>query len=440
MSEYIQDEVNLQNVTIIFQLAKLLNLTKCSKITLDYIARWFTSVVETKNFLELDYTIVPKLLMSSALKVDTEIEIFQAANKWLSYNIEERSKFAKSLLLKVRLPLLSDHAVKYIINEHSSFSKNEDCVTMLKDVLDNKEEFVKNNSNLLCTQRYCNEENSNILICGSLDTRSNKVINRITQIDGNNFKIVKILSTMERYRRFDKAVCLKAEVYFFGGYAQNGKIEKYSLLYDCWSNVADMYDGREYYCICSFMNKIYIFGGCGGVNESYSLNSSLKFDPNCTKKIKWNRIAKMNQRRQDAACAVFHGKIVVSGGWDFDNLNNLETYDVIGNKWSPMTSMINGRSGHSMVVVKNKLFVIGVTTINSEVYDSTCNRFIALKSNLLIDLQLSNKVIKVGNKIFVFRNDSSVLFYDVEKNKWSLDLCEVSENFQDCSIVNIPSV
>ena len=53
----------------------------------------------------------------------------------------------------------------------------------------------------------------------------------------------------------------------------------------------------------------------------------------------------MIQARDNAACAVFEGKIVVSGGYDNNDndLNTVETYDVIGNEWSPMADMISVR-------------------------------------------------------------------------------------------------
>ena len=43
---------------------------------------------------------------------------------------------------QVRLPLLSDHALKYIINEPSLFSKNEDCFSMLKEVIEDKKHLL----------------------------------------------------------------------------------------------------------------------------------------------------------------------------------------------------------------------------------------------------------------------------------------------------------
>ena len=167
-------------------------------------------------------------------------------------------------MLKVRLPLLSDHALKYIINEPSSLSKNEDCVALLKEVLNNKEKFVNKSLSLLSTHRYYEQKHSNILVCGGRDRRFRKrqTVRKVKQIDGSNFQKLSNLSSIKKRRHDAQAVCLKGDVYVFGGYDENDNdvmtIEKYSVLDDRWCIVAYMYDNRRGYCICSFMDKIYI--------------------------------------------------------------------------------------------------------------------------------------------------------------------------------------
>ena len=74
----------------------------------------------------------------------------------------------------------------------------------------------------------------------------------------------------------------------------------------------------------------------------------------------------MNQRRR-YACTIFEGEIVVSDGYVNNTrlFNTVESYDVVGNKWSPMANMIYSTFNHSSVlVVKNKLFMIGLSTPN----------------------------------------------------------------------------
>ena len=90
---------------MIYQLASIFNLADVTSTVLRYIERCFSMIVDTECFLELDINTVSKILASSSLQIDTEVEVYSAANKWLNYNIEARSKFARHLLMKVRFNL-----------------------------------------------------------------------------------------------------------------------------------------------------------------------------------------------------------------------------------------------------------------------------------------------------------------------------------------------
>ena len=67
-------------------------------------------MIDTDNVLELEYTHVAKILVSSDLLVRSEVDVYNAEYIWLNYNVEELNKFAKYILVKVRLALLSDQS------------------------------------------------------------------------------------------------------------------------------------------------------------------------------------------------------------------------------------------------------------------------------------------------------------------------------------------
>ena len=146
-------------------------------------------------------------------------------------------------------------------------------------------------------------------------------------------------------------------------------------------NVSDslnkLLDKRQYFCVCIFMKELYVLGGyCDG-----STNSCLKYSFTHNK---WNDISNMNERRSSAACTVFEGKIVVSGGDVYDEvLNSVEAYDHYGKKWTYLPDMIESRFEHSSVSLSNKLFVIGGDNHNtSEVFDSVNRKFSYIKIDI----------------------------------------------------------
>ena len=440
ISECIEDQINVQSVSTFYQIAKVYNLTSLARLSLSYIERCFPMVVETKNFLELQFNLVANILASSELSVHSELEIFNAVNEWMRHNFDNRGKFAKDLLLKVRLPLLSDHVLKYLVNKSSSFLENNECVEILKAVSYDKESFFRNKATKYYVNRYCNQKKFNILICGGRNVEHHTV-NDVNQIDGSDFNNVKVFPSMAKERYDSEAVCLKGEVYIFGGFDNVDlitSIEKYSPSANTWNEIAYMFDNRQAFCACTFMENIYVIGGCYYADEEWTVTKScLQFD---TKDNNWKEVAAMNEAKDSVACAVFEGKIVVSGGCDNNNdkLNTVESYDVIADKWSSMPNMIGSKSLHSLVVVRNNLFVIGFGDDTCEVLEKNNKKFVALKSSLVEFVDL-NKTISIGNKILVYRNNTAtILSYDVDKNEWSEESCKVTKHLEYYSRVKLP--
>ena len=142
--KHIENKINIQNVLNFYQLAKLFGLSCLANVSFKYIQRCFTMLVESQSFLELDYASISRIFASSGLLITSELEVYGAGDKWLSYNKEERSKFAEDILQKVRLPLLSDETLKYLINKSSSFTNSDACISKIKEILKHKEDFISN--------------------------------------------------------------------------------------------------------------------------------------------------------------------------------------------------------------------------------------------------------------------------------------------------------
>ena len=269
--------------------------------------------------------------------------------------------------------------------------------------------------------------------------------------DGNAFPSFKF-DTKDKilpYKSSALAVCRKRETY----YADDDFGYSFAKLFGNSSNefkTKGIFVPRPdfvlySYCACSFMKNLYVF------NCTYSGNSvNVKYD---TIKRKWRYIAKINIGRSSAGCAVFKGKIVVSGtGSEF---KTVEAYDYYRNKWSRLPDMIEGRSSHGSVGLGNKLFVIGgyysrilFTTSSCEVFDSNSNVFTQIKSKFFQDrFRLGCcQVVSVGFKIVVFATFSyksgtkDLYIYDVLKGQWSLEEIKMSNNKKIKCCTKVPVV
>ena len=153
---------------------------------------------------------------------------------------------------------------------------------------------------------------------------------------------------------------------------------------------------------------------------------------------KWTKIANLQNERCFSACAVFEGKIVVTGGSNSDgSLRSVEAYDHHKNKWTYLSDMIAKRYDHSAVSMGNKMFVIGKgNPVYYELYDSISRKFTMFK----VKPPYSNfygfgfDVLGINNKLVHFSiasssNELKVYFYDVFENKWIVENILVKNNF-----------
>ena len=189
-----------------------------SSVFLKFIELHFVMVARTNNFLQLDFKVINRILSSPSLSITSEVEVFQAGNAWLSYNFDERSQFAESLLLKVRFPLMSDAAVAYVLHRNSSFRKDKDSLALINGILASKETFFNDKSSMYYTNRYCEHDMFNILTFGGFHKEigevvstyyeeTGEVVSRITKVNiSDNFNGCAVVSSLAEARHLSEAV------------------------------------------------------------------------------------------------------------------------------------------------------------------------------------------------------------------------------------------
>ena len=262
MTRKIEGLINMKNVVTVYTFSKLCNLQNIFKQSSDYIESCITRLADDQSFSDLDYSLVAKILASSELQITSELEVCYFANKWLSYNFDERKKHAKQLLSKIRLDLMSEQHLKSILKEFLSFVKVEECVDLLKKVLKNKKKFKVSSSS---KHRCCNHGNFNFILCGGLNLKSGRIVSSVNQFNGSTLAPMKALTILKLVRRNYEAVCIKDEIYIFGGINTRSEtiysVDRYSAVTKRWKFVTDMYDDREDYCITAYMDQVFIIAG-----------------------------------------------------------------------------------------------------------------------------------------------------------------------------------
>ena len=86
--------------------------------------------------------------------------------------------------------------------------------------------------------------------------------------------------------------------------------------------------------------------------------------------------------------------------------------------------------------LKNKLFVVGYENNEFEVFDNFCKKFVSPTHSPSITY---SKCLPIGKKIVLFKEfGASVIYYDVDKDKWFEDSSKVTEDLEDFSCVKLP--
>ena len=104
INKTIMSKINTNNCLVIYYSSTFFKLSTPIKISISLIKRCFPMFANSENFLELGFNYIRKILSSSGLNIDSELQIFNAADSWLCHDITEKSKYAKEFLSTVRYP------------------------------------------------------------------------------------------------------------------------------------------------------------------------------------------------------------------------------------------------------------------------------------------------------------------------------------------------
>ena len=120
---------------------------------------------------------------------------------------------------------------------------------------------------VLYENRYRNQEGSSILVCGGKDKKG-KVTNEVLELEIPSFNVKKFPSMVEPHLHLDLAT-MNTEVIAFVKRIDLGErlddsvgfVEIYSDKTKTWTHQYINTKEKSFYCVCSFMGKLYLIGG-----------------------------------------------------------------------------------------------------------------------------------------------------------------------------------
>jgi len=378
-AEFLQYRLTPQNVLGIRQFAESLGCLNLVKSSEKYINKNFKPVSESEEFMTRPYEEIINLIKRDELNVVNEEFVFIAVMRWIKCDAETRSSLLPSLLVQVRLPLLTPQVLADKVSPEEMIRSSLEC----RDLLDEVRDYH------LMPERRAQ------------------------------------LKSFKSEPRCCKD--LVGVIYAVGGQTKSGNslstVEVYDPIADRWKDAEAMSMLRSRVGVAVMQSRLYAIGGYNGQER---LNTVEVFNADSKK---WSRVASMNCKRSAVGAVALGDHLYVCGGFDgISSLDTVERYDPVEDHWTMMPSMTKHRSAAGVVQLNGKIYALGghngLSIFDSvEVYDTQTECWTETVPMLSKRCRLG--VATLNGKIYAcggYDGSSflrSVECFDTQTNKWS---------------------
>ena len=108
-------EITIWNCVSFIQLSEEFNLPVVEEKTYSFIALHLNELVKTEELQKLSFENISVLLDSNSLRNVTELELFEAARQWITFD-EDRYQHVRTLMEKIRFPQIPPRDLLRFVN------------------------------------------------------------------------------------------------------------------------------------------------------------------------------------------------------------------------------------------------------------------------------------------------------------------------------------
>ncbi|CAC5382987.1 unnamed protein product [Mytilus coruscus] len=333
-------------------------------------------------FLEIDFETLITILSSDNLNISTELDVFEAAIRWIAHNIMNRKQYLIRLMQCVRFAYMTPTEL-FHCNERTDILKGDSlCKQMLLEALW-----------IATAKMLCKEDPYNFVVPKQRIATLNKPLatrpaqqqemhhsetpmhTPKKQSAGGSRKVdVEVQSPImtPRFQRSEPQDDTKQtlqDVIVIGGFNPSSSraavsaksIERYDKSNNAWKHYSELPEPRLHYAVTILNGKIYVTGGIDPrmkIKLPIPSTDSFVYDIKCNA---WIKIMSMNTARMYHSLCSLCGMVYAIGGQDGDNsvLNTVECYNPMTDNWFFVKSMPTARLGAAVGNLDGIMFVTG---------------------------------------------------------------------------------
>ncbi|XP_062265323.1 kelch-like protein 7 isoform X2 [Platichthys flesus] len=421
--EFLKGQIDATNCLGISSLADCMDCPVLKAAAEDFTQIHFTEVYKLDEFLQLDVAQLTHLLHQDKLTVRAEAQIYDAAVRWLKYDVCNRQQYMVEVLGCVRFPLVSKTFLSKTVQAEPLIQDNPQCLKMVISGMRYHLLSLEDREDLGESSRLRRKKHDyRIALFGGSQPQSCRYFNP------KDSGWTDIRCPFEK-RRDATAVFWDNVVYILGG-SQLFPIKRmdcYNVLKDSWYSKLGPPTPRDSLAACASQGKIYTSGGSEVGSSALNL-----FECYDTRTESWKVKTSMLMARCSHGSVEAYGLIYVCGGTVGNNvsgriLSNCEVFDPNTQQWRELCGMKEARKNHGLVVVNNRIYAVGgqgpLGGLDSlEYYDISSNEWCV--ASPMPWRGVTVKCAAVGNVIYVLAGFQgvgrlgNVLEYHTETDRW----------------------
>nr|XP_009858623.1 kelch-like protein 9 [Ciona intestinalis] len=356
-NEFLISEVTLENCVDIGHIANAYNLEAVDHHVNVYMLQNFNLV---SDFNKVPFDRLTFLLSSNTLKGCSELQLFNAAKRWIEGDVDNRMKHAAALMENIRFPLVNPTDLITHIQTVDFMRTDNACMRLLLEA--SNYQMVPYMQPILQTPRTSIRSDATHLVTLGGVLRHQLDVSKDLRVYDEKSKRWINLAPMENSRYQHGIAVIGNFLFVVGGqsnYDTKGKtavdtVFRYDPRYNKWIRVRSLNEKRTFFHLSAIEGKLYAVGGRNAAGE---LSTVECYNPQHNE---WVFVEKMQEPHYGHAGTVYNGQMFISGGITHDSFQKkLLCYNPTTDKWEQRSPMSTVRGLHCMTTVRDRLYVIG---------------------------------------------------------------------------------